>query len=133
MVPISAEPTTCVTRPHQTTSAARQWWRVSGGGSPRTIRTANARDDQTKCDGCQACRVRYEYVFNMGLQRPSRNGRAQKVDDNIRQHLRAEYLRGDVDYLHVIHVLRDHMTEADAAAMADRWQMLKRRQFKGDE
>lgn len=55
------------------------------------------------------------------------------MDDTLRQHLRAEYLRGDVDYLHVVHVLRDHMSEADAEAMATRWQMLKRRQFVGDE
>lgn len=52
------------------------------------------------------------------------------MDDNIRQHLRAEYMRGDIDHLHVINTLEQHMTTQQAQEMALRWLTAKRREWK---
>lgn len=55
------------------------------------------------------------------------------MDDNIRQRLRADFMRGDVDSLHVLHVLKENgKSREDAEAMLERWKVLKHRQWEGE-
>lgn len=52
------------------------------------------------------------------------------MDENLKQRLRAEYMRGDIDWLQVVHSLGQMgVAVDDAGEIADRWQRAKTRAF----
>lgn len=52
------------------------------------------------------------------------------MDENKRQNLRAEYMRGEIDWLQVTHSLTQMGVAVDEAGeIADRWQRAKLREW----